>query len=74
MAALGGTEYRITYPNGDQAACVPIVYEATVESGQPTADNDETTEVGWFDRDDLATLDINDLNRHLLSAVLTCGP
>jgi len=29
VAALGGPEYRIAYPNGDQAACVPIVYEAT---------------------------------------------
>jgi 8-oxo-dGTP pyrophosphatase MutT (NUDIX family) len=71
VAALGGSEYRITYPNGDQAACVPIVYEATVESGQPTPDNDETSEVGWFHPDDLDTLDLNDLNRHLLAAALS---
>ena len=71
VAALGGPDYRITYPNGDQAACVPIVYEATVESGQPTPDSDETSEVGWFHPDHLGTLDLNDLNRHLLAAALS---
>src|SRR5262249_30208729 len=48
LAALGGPDYRITYPNGDRAACVPIVYEGTVSSGIPRPDHDETSEVNWF--------------------------
>ena len=70
LGALGGPDYRITYPNGDQAACVSIVFEAAVESGSPRPDGDETCEVGWFQRDELSTVDLNDLNRHLLDAVL----
>ena len=70
VTALGGPEYRITYANGDQAACVPIVYEATVHSGTPQADGDETSEVAWFDLEEVLDLDLNELNRHLLTAVL----
>ncbi len=70
VTVLGGPDYRITYPNGDEAACVPIVYEAEVESGSATPDGDETSEVGWFHGDDLAALELNDLNSHLLAAVL----
>ena len=70
LMALGGPEYRITYPNGDEVACVPIVYDATVESGRAAPDGDETSEVGWFHPGELATLDLNELNRHLLAAVI----
>ena len=70
LTALGGSRYRITYPNGDEAACVPMVFEATVESGTPRPDGEETCEVGWFHPGELGGVDINDLNRHLLDAVL----
>ena len=70
LIAVGGPEYRITYPNGDKAACVPIVYEATVESGEPTPDGEETSEIGWFRPNELETIDLNDLNRVLLAAAL----
>lgn len=70
LTALGGSRYRITYPNGDEAACVPIVFEATVESGTPRPDGEETCEVGWFPPGELGGVDINDLNRHLLDAAL----
>jgi len=32
-AALGGREFRVNYPNGDQAAYIAIVYEADVTGG-----------------------------------------
>jgi 8-oxo-dGTP pyrophosphatase MutT (NUDIX family) len=70
LLVLGGPDYRITYPNGDQAACVPTVYEATVESGDPAPDHDETSEVGWFHPADLSRLDLNGLNRALLMSAL----
>ena len=71
VGAVGGPEYRITYANGDQAACVAIIYDATVEAGDPGPDGDETSEIGWFDVDDLADLDLNDLNRALLAYALS---
>lgn len=70
LAALGGPDYRITYPNGDLVACVAIVYGATVVSGEPTPDGDETSEVGWFGADQLGDLDVNDINRRLLAETL----
>lgn len=70
VTAVGGPGYRITYPNGDEAAYVSSVFEATVESGSPAPDDEETSEVGWFHPDDMAGVDLDDLNRHLLTAVL----
>lgn len=69
LIALGGPEYRLTYPNGDQVACVPIVYDATLEAGHAAPDGDETTEVGWFHATELTYVDLDNLNRHLLDAV-----
>jgi 8-oxo-dGTP pyrophosphatase MutT (NUDIX family) len=73
VAALGGPAYRITYPNGDQTACVPLVYEATIEAGDPAPDGDETSDTGWFHPDELAHLDLNNLNRALLARTLPGG-
>ena len=39
VAALGGPEYRLVYGNGDQVACVPIVFEARVEAGTARPDD-----------------------------------
>ena len=70
LTALGGPEYRITYPNGDEVACVPIVYDATVESGSPRPDGVETSDAAWFHPEELDEVDLNDLNRHLLAVVV----
>jgi len=70
LTALGGPGYRITYPNGDRAACVSVVYDATIDSGRAAPDADETSEVGWFHPGELATVDLTELNRHLLAAVV----
>lgn len=73
LDALGGSAYRVTYPNGDECACVVVVYAARVIAGTPTPDNDEVTEVGWFTPDEIAGLDLNPLNEALLQAVLPRG-
>lgn len=70
VAALGGPEYRLVYTNGDEVACVPIVYDARVVGGVARADGDETSEVGWFRPTEILDLDLNDLNRALLGACL----
>jgi len=70
LTALGGPEYRLVYPNGDQCSVVSLVFEATVIVGEPRPDNDETSEVGWFDLNEVESLDLNDFNRRLLAASL----
>ena len=63
---VGGPDYRVRYPNGDEAAYVSAVYAARVIGGVARPDGDETTEVAWFDRDGLAELELNPLARALL--------
>ena len=69
LAVLGGPEYRVTYPNGDETAYVVTVYGATVIGGTPRPDGDETSAVEWWDPDDLPGLDMGPLTRALLRAV-----
>lgn len=69
LAVVGGPEYRIEYPSGDQVACVPIVYAASVRDGEPRPDRDETDAVGWFAPDDVRRLDMGALNRALLRRI-----
>jgi len=66
LGVLGGPDYRIRYPNGDLTAYVSIVYDATVRSGVPAPDGDETTEVGWFTPAEMATAELG----HFLRAML----
>jgi ADP-ribose pyrophosphatase YjhB (NUDIX family) len=49
LAVLGGPDYRMTYPNGDQASYVSTVFAATVIGGSPRPDGDETSDVAWWD-------------------------
>jgi ADP-ribose pyrophosphatase YjhB (NUDIX family) len=53
LGVFGGPEYRVTYPNGDESAYVVTAFEATVIDGDPRPDDDETSEVGWFEPQDL---------------------
>jgi ADP-ribose pyrophosphatase YjhB (NUDIX family) len=70
LTALGGPEYRLTYPNGDQCSVVSLVYEASVIGGEPRPDDDETSEVRWFDLDEVESVELNEFNRRLLAASL----
>ena len=69
VTALGGPEFRITYPNGDRTAYVSIVYEARVVGGTPRPDHDETVGVGWFSIDELAMLDLGGFARSTFRAL-----
>ncbi len=69
LGVLGGAEYRVTYPNGDETAYVVVVFEATVESGTPRPDGDETSEVGWFDLGELPYDKMGPLTKALLRDV-----
>lgn len=65
LTAVGGPEFRITYPNGDRTAYVSIVYEAEVVGGSPRPDYDETVDVAWFELDALAAIELGDFARHM---------
>jgi ADP-ribose pyrophosphatase YjhB (NUDIX family)/ubiquinone/menaquinone biosynthesis C-methylase UbiE len=69
LAVLGGPEYRMVYPNGDETAYVSTVFEATVLSGTPRPDGDETSEVGWWEPDELPVGEMSAFTRALLRDV-----
>jgi 8-oxo-dGTP pyrophosphatase MutT (NUDIX family) len=69
LAVLGGPEYRLTYPNGDQTSYVVTVFDATIVGGTPSADGDETSEVEWWDPKDLPHGEMSTLTRALLRDV-----
>lgn len=66
LGVFGGPEYRVTYPNGDQTAYVVSVFDATVTDGTPAPDGDETSEVGWFEPENLPVDQMGALTRALL--------
>lgn len=70
LAAMGGPDFRGTYANGDQIACVTTVYEAEVVGGRPRPDGEETVDVRWFEAGEIATLRMNTLNRRVLEECL----
>jgi 8-oxo-dGTP pyrophosphatase MutT (NUDIX family) len=73
LAAVGGPEFRITYPNGDRTAYVSIVYEAEVVGGSPRPDHDETVDVAWFEPDALAAIELGDFARHMFTRLGLLG-
>jgi 8-oxo-dGTP pyrophosphatase MutT (NUDIX family) len=66
LGVFGGPEFRLTYPNGDRVAVVSTVFDATILSGEPQADGDEIGGVEWWDPGELASVDLDDINRALL--------
>lgn len=64
---VGGPDYFITYPNGDQVAYVTTVFDARVTGGRARADGPETSELGWWSPARLErNLEISSLTRSLL--------
>ncbi len=69
LGVVGGPEFRITYPNGDQTSYVSTVFDATVIDGSPRPDGDETSAVRWWPRDRLPYDEMSGFTRALLEAV-----
>jgi 8-oxo-dGTP pyrophosphatase MutT (NUDIX family) len=47
LAGIGTTD-PVTYPNGDRAQYLDIVFECRYVSGEARVNDDENTDVGWF--------------------------
>jgi ADP-ribose pyrophosphatase YjhB (NUDIX family) len=69
LGVLGGPEFRITYPNGDETSYVSTVFAATVIGGSPRPDGDETSAVAWWDPEHLPYDEMSTFTRALLGAV-----
>ena len=69
LGVLGGPEFRLTYPNGDQTSYVSTVFDASVIGGTPHPDGDETSAVAWWDAEDLPYDEMSSFTRALLDAV-----
>jgi 8-oxo-dGTP pyrophosphatase MutT (NUDIX family) len=65
---LGGPDYEVTYPNGDRAAYVTAVYEASIVDGVPAPADGELSDVAWFTREELRTIPLSRLTRALLTS------
>jgi 8-oxo-dGTP pyrophosphatase MutT (NUDIX family) len=67
---FGGPEYRITYANGDEAGWVVTVFEARIAAGVPSASDDETQAVGWFQPEEIEELMLAPSTRETLRCLL----
>jgi 8-oxo-dGTP pyrophosphatase MutT (NUDIX family)/predicted kinase len=73
LGVLGGPEYRVTYPNGDESAYVVTAFDARVIDGTPRPDGDETCEVGWFRPEELPLGQMGMLTKALLRDLRLSG-
>jgi 8-oxo-dGTP pyrophosphatase MutT (NUDIX family) len=69
IGALGGPQFRLRYPNGDETAYVTIVYGARLIGGVPQADGDETDDVSWFGLGEMQNVALTDFARAQFEAL-----
>jgi 8-oxo-dGTP pyrophosphatase MutT (NUDIX family) len=63
---VGGSQFRMTYPNGDLVSYVPTIFDARVTDGEPLPDRKETIDVAWFATDQLADVALSEFTIALL--------
>jgi ADP-ribose pyrophosphatase YjhB (NUDIX family) len=68
LDVLGGPDYEVRYPNGDQAAYVTAFFEARIIKGSPAPADGELSELAWFTPGQLPGLRLNRFTRALLHA------
>ena len=49
LGVFSGEEMRYTYPNGDKVSIVKIIYNCNDFSGDITCEQEEVSELKWFD-------------------------
>jgi ADP-ribose pyrophosphatase YjhB (NUDIX family) len=67
-AVVGGPQFRVTYPNGDQTGYVSCVFECRVVGGTLQPDGEEVLEARFFSTTELATLLLSSFATGVLSA------
>jgi 8-oxo-dGTP pyrophosphatase MutT (NUDIX family) len=66
----GGPHFQGSYENGDEVAWVTAVFEARIESGEPTPNDDETAAVRWATPEEAEELGLSPSTRWILARVL----
>jgi len=56
LGVVGGSDCRVTYPNGDQVEYVCTVFECRRVGGELLASGEETSMLGWFSVEAMPTL------------------
>ena len=70
LGALGGPQFRLTYPNGDQCAYVSIIYCARLAPDVALSpDGHEVDHVRWFARSERDQPIISDFARSTFAAL-----
>ncbi|WP_435206540.1 NUDIX domain-containing protein [Micromonospora sp. bgisy143] len=68
LDVLGGTDYEVTYSNGDRVAYVTAAYQAVIVDGTPAPDQEEIAELDWFTPTQVPSVQLNRFTRALLTA------
>lgn len=66
VGVFGGPAFVVTFANGDKLSFVMTAFRGERIGGELRVDGDESLEVGYFNREDLATMDCS----HIVAAVL----
>jgi ADP-ribose pyrophosphatase YjhB (NUDIX family) len=66
LGVFGGPAFVIRYPNGDESQYVMVVFECRVVGGEARPDDEETTELRYVSRDELASLPTSPWLREVL--------
>ncbi len=74
LGVYSGPEIGTTYANGDRAMWVVTIFEARILSGEVQPDGDETSDAGWFAREELEGLEMSPSTRVILASALADIP
>lgn len=66
MGVFSGPAFQMVYPNGDRCVYVSTLFEARVVGGTARPDGEETSAVRWFGEDEVGSLPMAPISRHLL--------
>ena len=70
----GGSDFIITYPNGDQTSYFMTVFAARIISGKMRPDQAEIVDIAYFSPADLAALDLSPWKQLVLADALQSQP
>jgi 8-oxo-dGTP pyrophosphatase MutT (NUDIX family) len=65
----GGPRFRLLYPNGDLVSYVSIAFDASLLSGEPRADGEETIDVAWLSPRELRETELTEFTVALFDAL-----
>ena len=74
IGVYGGADFVVRYPNGDETQYISTIFECVVESGEPRADGEETTEARFWTREEALRLPLAPWLRRVLPHLFHSAP